>query len=131
MLSLLAKVQVLPLFVLLSLGLAGWIYGWNLSALKQLVKNTCRATVLSAALLAAFKIVGIDVGANFIASLSVLALAATPFVHSSHCWHRRFGLFHQRRKINYFDIWRRVLRLCSYCPCLPLATHKLESVFSG
>lgn len=99
MLSLLAKVQVLPLFVLLSLGLAGWIYGWNLSALKQLVKNTCRATVLSAALLAAFKIVGIDVGANFIASLSVLALAATPLYIAATAGIEDLGCFTKEEKL--------------------------------
>ena len=78
MLSLLSKVQVLPLLALLSLGLAGWIYGYDPSGLKKFAKILCKAIVLSATLLTIFRIASIDIGVNFIAAISVLTLAVTP-----------------------------------------------------
>jgi hypothetical protein len=78
MMSLLAKVQVLPLFVLLSFGLGGWLCGCNLSGLKTLGKSICRAITLSTALAVVIKVVSNDMEIDFVAAISVLTLVATP-----------------------------------------------------
>jgi len=78
MLSLLAKVQALPLLILLSLGLTVWLYGISVLGLKKLIHSVVKAVMLTMLLAAIFKLTSIDVGGSIAGYSTILILTIIP-----------------------------------------------------